>query len=152
MAAFFDPIDFLGRIRIRSIVGRKHPTLGIPAKPIRISQTTREHLDLRLFRLRIEPPNASSERNFAPLEIARILPRLIPIGSRAAADINPTIRADGHMPDPVVEWADPPWERSPKPRFGLCRLTVLVGRCAEDRHVVGHDLTRLVAMVGPDIK
>src|SRR5438105_4491664 len=77
MFALLDSIELFRRVRIRTIIGREHLAVIIPAKAVGIAQTAREDLDLWALGLRIEPPYASRQRHFAALIVAAIRAGLI---------------------------------------------------------------------------
>jgi len=78
MLSFLDSIELFRRVRIGAVVGREHLAVIIPAEAVSIAQSAREDLDFRMLGLRIEPPKASRQRNFAALIVAAIRAGLIP--------------------------------------------------------------------------
>src|SRR5205085_2490255 len=150
--AFLDSIQLFRRVRIRTIIGREHLAVIIPAKAVGIAQAAREDLDLWALGLRIEPPYASRQRHFAALIVAAIRAGLISIRARAAADVNKTIWTDGDMPNAMVKRSDAPRIRSPQPRLRIGRLALLDAAGAKNRDVVCDDGARFVTLISHDVE
>ena len=119
---------------------------------IGIPQAAGVDFDLRRVRFRVDAPERGGRRHLATLEVEVGLPRFVAVGPRAVADVKEAVGSFGEMGCAVIIRSDAEGVGGAEPRRRLGPAAPVVRLAAEDRHLIGHGLRLLVALVGDHVQ